>query len=471
MAWFGRETADLPAAIAKELAVWFDAERNGSSRSPRRRPRTEGTTRLHLRSLLPVLRAWSTAGHSSLREISKKDVLEVLPPSGDDRVLAVKALRSLFKVLKARGLVFVNPTAGVPPGRVEPRQPLPLDVEVLQAGLGPDDPARAALTALVAFHGLRAGELRRLKLTDVTSGHLFVETRRVLLAEPVRARLSAHLDYRNKKWPSTANAHFFANHRTACRTGPVGSRWLGLKLGMAAQRIREDRILDEALATEGDLRRLCDLFGIGITAASRFVIAPGPTSLPAPKPADNRQIVIALILVALALGLDNFAVSVGFGLSGVSTRTRLEIGIVFGIFEAGMPVLGLALGHHLAHDLGHDTRWVGSGLLIATGAYGLLTDLREPGRPSVPSTGRRRGRLILTALALSIDNLAVGFALGTYNVSLPLAAIVIGSVSVALSLLGLELGARIGAQLGDRGELVGSLILIAVGTAIASGVF
>ena len=75
-----------------------------------------------------------------------------------------------------------------------------------------------------------------------------------------------------------------------------------------------------------------------------------------------------------------------------------------------------------------------------------------------------------TGLALSIDNLAVGFALGTYHLNVAVAAIVIGAVSVAMSLLGLELGSRIGARAADRGELIGGVVLIAVGIALAAGV-
>ena len=78
--------------------------------------------------------------------------------------------------------------------------------------------------------------------------------------------------------------------------------------------------------------------------------------------------------------------------------------------------------------------------------------------------------MLITGLGLSIDNLAVGFALGAYRVNFAAAAIVIGVVSVALSLLGLELGSRIGTRTGDRGELIGGIVLIGVGIAIASGV-
>ena len=56
---------------------------------------------------------------------------------------------------------------------------------------------------------------------------------------------------------------------------------------------------------------------------------------------------------ALSLGLSNFAAAVGIGVAGIDARTRVRVGIVFGIFETGMPILGLALGHSLASTLGH----------------------------------------------------------------------------------------------------------------------
>ena len=180
---------------------------------------------------------------------------------------------------------------------------------------------------------------------------------------------------------------------------------------------------------------------------------------------------LALALVALSLGLSNFAAAIGIGVAGVDARTRVRVGVVFGIFEAGMPVLGLALGHSLASTLGHAARWVGAGLLIATGAYGLIQALRaSAGASGPPADQRQLGRLLVTGIALSFDNLAVGFALGTYHVSLPLAAAVIGAVSVVMSLAGLELGARIGLRAGQRGELLGGLVLIGVGVAIGTGV-
>lgn len=182
---------------------------------------------------------------------------------------------------------------------------------------------------------------------------------------------------------------------------------------------------------------------------------------------------LALLLVAISLGLSNFAAAVGIGVSGVDRGTRLRVGLVFGLFEAGMPILGLLLGHSLAHTLGHAARWIGSGLLIATGIYALVQAVRAQqgdGEARAEAAGPPTGRLLITGIALSIDNLAVGFALGTYHVSVVVAAIMIGAVSVAMSLVGLELGNRLGAKTGERGELAGGLVLIGVGVAIATGV-
>jgi len=75
----------------------------------------------------------------------------------------------------------------------------------------------------------------------------------------------------------------------------------------------------------------------------------------------------------------------------------------------------------------------------------------------------------VTGLALSMDNLAVGFSLGAYGVGLAAAAAIIGGVSVALTLAGLELGGRIGPVAGRRGQLLGGLVLIGVGIAVATG--
>jgi manganese efflux pump family protein len=180
---------------------------------------------------------------------------------------------------------------------------------------------------------------------------------------------------------------------------------------------------------------------------------------------------LALVLVAASVGLDNLAAAIAIGVTGVDARVRLRVGLVFGLFEAGMPVLGLLAGQGVAAEAGGITRALGAGLLIAIGSYGVFRSLRA-GAAASPGPGLAWSlpRLLLAGFALSLDNLVVGFALGTIQVDLLAAGVVIGAVSVAMSLAGLELGARIGRLAGQRGEQLGGLILISVGVAIAAGV-
>jgi manganese efflux pump family protein len=183
---------------------------------------------------------------------------------------------------------------------------------------------------------------------------------------------------------------------------------------------------------------------------------------------------LALLLVAASVGMSNFAAAVSLGVAGVDARTRLRVGLVFGAFESGMPVVGLLIGDRVAGQLGHASRWIGGALLIGVGLYAIASSLyaHRAGTEatiSKPGYASNNLRLLISGLALSLDNLVVGFALGTYQIAILVGAVVIGAVSVALSLIGLELGARLGNWAGRRGDQLGGLILVAVGAAVASG--
>ena len=177
---------------------------------------------------------------------------------------------------------------------------------------------------------------------------------------------------------------------------------------------------------------------------------------------------LSIAAVAIALGLSNFAASIAIGLAGVDSRLRREIIVTFGFFEALMPVIGLLMGRRLAQFLGSSASYLGGALLILAGVYAFAQARRDSSRgESVP---RRRGGLIVTAVALSVDNLVVGFALGAYRVPVLVAAVVIAVVSVALSLLGLEIGGRLGASVERWSAELGAVVLIVVGAAIALGI-
>src|SRR5215472_2146438 len=209
---------------------------------------------------------------------------------------------------------------------------------------------------------------------------------------------------------------------------------------------------------------------------------------------------LALVLVAISVGLSNLAASIGLGASGIDRRTRVRVLVIFGLLEAGMPIVGLLIGHGLASEVGRRATWIAAALLVAIGSYGVVKAARAGGlggtgrgrarrgrddgaprgggqnvdqaNPSRPErTGRELVRITITGFALSLDNLVAGFALGTYRVNIIAGVIVFGTVSTVMSLAGLEFGARIGQRAGERGELLGGAVLVGVGLAIGFGAF
>jgi len=178
---------------------------------------------------------------------------------------------------------------------------------------------------------------------------------------------------------------------------------------------------------------------------------------------------LSLALTAVALGLSNFGAAVALGLRGVDAALRLRVALVFGVFEAGMPVVGLLVGHHLAASFGSASIYVGGGLLIATGAYTIRRARRV--RPAAPPTAGRIEPLLAIGAAASIDNLVVGFALGTHRASLAVAVPLIAVTSVGMALAGLELGRRLATIVEVWTEELSGVVLIVVGAAIALKLF
>ena len=285
--WFIDRTGELPTAMQGELNVWFDVMVNGSTVAPRRRPRSPTTTRLYVQAALPAMRAWADDGHESLRAVTRAEVLSALPRDPAPRKLCGQAMRSIFGVLKNRKLIFANPAVRLAHATDSPLASSTPDLDAVRDALHSTNPARAALTALVAYHGLRSHHLRSLRLTEIRDGRLHLDGRDIPLAEPVRRRVAAWLDYRNQRWPASTNPYLFINYRSAHRDEPVGTRWVFLTLGLpgGAQGLRADRILHEASATGGDPRRLCDLFGLSIQHAARYTDAIAEPAVAADRPA------------------------------------------------------------------------------------------------------------------------------------------------------------------------------------------
>jgi len=182
---------------------------------------------------------------------------------------------------------------------------------------------------------------------------------------------------------------------------------------------------------------------------------------------------LTVLIVAVGLAMDAFAVSIAYGLSFGRRRhaDAFKIATAFGVFQAGMPVLGWLAGLAFRHWIEGFDHWIALGLLSFIGGKMIRDGWRMDAsdEPEALSHGPRT--LLVLAVATSIDALAVGLALSVLHVSIGMPVLVIGVVTFVISYAGIVLGHELTAWLKVHGrravQIVGGLILIGIGLRIA----
>lgn len=173
--------------------------------------------------------------------------------------------------------------------------------------------------------------------------------------------------------------------------------------------------------------------------------------------------------VALAFGLamDATAVSAARGLGARDRKELVILPLLFGGFQSGMSALGWLGGRWIEDYLAGWQNWVGFALLALIGGKMLYEALRAgPDREPTP------GSLALylgLAIATSIDAAAAGLTLPMLPVSPAIALALIGGVTAACSLFGYLAGRKLGERFGSRIEIIGGLVLIAIGVRLLLG--
>ena len=173
-----------------------------------------------------------------------------------------------------------------------------------------------------------------------------------------------------------------------------------------------------------------------------------------------------LIVTAIALSMDAFAVSVGKGLSTPNARLKhgLICGAYFGGFQALMPLLGYLLASSFADHIKTYDHWIAFALLALIGAN-MIREAFSKEEETVDSSFSVKTMLLL-AIATSIDALAVGISFGCLDVNLPLAVAIIGITTFILSVAGLKIGTIFGTRYKSKAEITGGVILILLGVKI-----
>lgn len=175
---------------------------------------------------------------------------------------------------------------------------------------------------------------------------------------------------------------------------------------------------------------------------------------------------LELLLLAVGLSMDAFAVSVckGLAMERVTLSKTLIVGLWFGGFQGGMPLLGWLLGSRFSAYITAVDHWIAFALLVILG----INMLREAGGEQDEEASASLGFRVMLAMAVatSIDALAVGITFAFLEVEILPAVTFIGVVTFLLSGLGVNLGNRVGTRFQSNAERLGGCILVVLGVKI-----
>ncbi len=175
---------------------------------------------------------------------------------------------------------------------------------------------------------------------------------------------------------------------------------------------------------------------------------------------------LEVLLLAVALSMDAFAVSVGIGVKSQSfSRTlAIKIALFFGFFQAFMPFIGYLASVGLGTLIESIDHWVAFILLSTIGVKMLYESFQEATEDEITQISNRV--LLVLAIATSIDAMAAGFTLILLNLHPFVSMIIIGIITFVFSYFGVYMGTKGGSYLEDKAERIGGIILIGIGVKI-----
>ena len=176
---------------------------------------------------------------------------------------------------------------------------------------------------------------------------------------------------------------------------------------------------------------------------------------------------VEIILIAVSLAMDAFAVSICKGLSmkKMDWKKAIIIGLYFGLFQGGMPLIGYILGVGFEESIKFIDHWIAFGLLAFIGGNMIKEALSKKEEDEVDDKVDFKTMVVL-AIATSIDALAVGVTFAFLNVNIILAVSLIAIITFIISCIGVKLGNVFGDKYEKKAEFAGGLVLVLIGLKI-----
>lgn len=174
-----------------------------------------------------------------------------------------------------------------------------------------------------------------------------------------------------------------------------------------------------------------------------------------------------ILVIAIGLSFDTFAVSLSYGVvrSRILFRQASRIAIVLAVFQGGLTVAGYFLGSIVSDVLKATDHWIALGLLSFLGIKMIIEGLKKTKNEETKDFSRTIV-LLTIALGTSIDAFAVGISFALLDVKIWEAGVVISAVTFLASMTAIRIGKSAGVRLGNKVEIIGGLLLIAIGLKI-----
>ena len=172
---------------------------------------------------------------------------------------------------------------------------------------------------------------------------------------------------------------------------------------------------------------------------------------------------LAVLAIVTPLGLDTFALALALGTAGLPARNRLRVSAILASFEAGMPLLGLAIGQLAGRVIGGWAELAAGTVLICVGLLMLREDDCVEGEHASKITATHGIAVLGLGFSIAIDELAVGITLGLLDLNTPLVICLIAAQALIVAQIGLRLGTRLNERCGELAEKLAGLALTAYG--------
>ncbi|MBP1928887.1 putative Mn2+ efflux pump MntP [Methanolinea mesophila] len=179
--------------------------------------------------------------------------------------------------------------------------------------------------------------------------------------------------------------------------------------------------------------------------------------------------ILTIVIIGIGLAMDCFAVALARGAKPGIDKVRLALmfALIFGLFQAGMTILGWAAGSLFIGIIAPYDHWIAFIILSVIGVKMVYEGLKEEhATESDAASFPGITSVLLLAVATSIDALAIGLGFAFLDIQIAIPSLIIGLISAIFAIAGVMMGTRLEKILGNKMEILGGIILIGIGIKI-----